>query len=203
MQVHSGTVRKVARAAAAIAVSVATTMSLVGCGVMGSDDVTLDFFQFKAEAKNQFETLARQFEKLRAAMFENGDLNTIKANPQYIEEGSYTMPLDYNLYEESRSLLDELDRLANEIRTGGRVGVKSYDRFISYQNRVKKLLQTYSEKNPEESSKVLEAMNRLNNICVSLRTLDQQFNIIEKNAGQSKPEDIRRLRDVLDGYAEK
>lgn len=147
--------------------------------------------------------LARQFEKLRAAMFENGDLNTIKANPQYIEEGSYTMPLDYNLYEESRSLLDELDRLANEIRTGGRVGVKSYDRFISYQNRVKKLLQTYSEKNPEESSKVLEAMNRLNNICVSLRTLDQQFNIIEKNAGQSKPEDIRRLRDVLDGYAEK
>lgn len=63
MQVQSGTVRKVARAAAAIAVSVATTMSLVGCGVMGSDDVTLDFFQFKAEAKNQFETLARQFEK--------------------------------------------------------------------------------------------------------------------------------------------
>lgn len=146
--------------------------------------------------------LSREFDKLKMSLFEKEDMSSVREDLPYIEEGFYSMPEDYAIYEEARSLLDELDSLANLISKGGTVGMNSYDTFISYQNRVKKLLQQYSEKNPEESTKVLEANTRLNNICSSLRELDKKYNVIEKNAGPSDAGAILRLRDVLDGYAQ-
>lgn len=50
------------RSAAAVACTVAVGVGLAGCGSSTAGTVTLDFFQFKSEAADQFKTMIEEFE---------------------------------------------------------------------------------------------------------------------------------------------
>ncbi|OZG64016.1 ABC transporter substrate-binding protein [Bifidobacterium eulemuris] len=52
----------VLRSAAAVACTVAVGVGLAGCGSSTAGTVTLDFFQFKSEAADQFKTMIEEFE---------------------------------------------------------------------------------------------------------------------------------------------
>lgn len=58
-----GKIRRIAYRALTAACAVAITAGLAGCGNSTAGTVTLDFFQFKAEAADWFTTKAREFEK--------------------------------------------------------------------------------------------------------------------------------------------
>lgn len=55
--------RSVLRSAAAAACTVAVGFGLAGCGSSTAGTVTLDFFQFKSEAADQFKSMVEEFEK--------------------------------------------------------------------------------------------------------------------------------------------
>lgn len=58
-----GKIRRIAHRALTAACAVAITAGLAGCGNSTAGTVTLDFFQFKAEAADWFTAKAREFEK--------------------------------------------------------------------------------------------------------------------------------------------
>ena len=58
-----GKIRRIAYRALTAACAVAITAGLAGCGNSTAGTVTLDFFQFKAEAADWFTAKAREFEK--------------------------------------------------------------------------------------------------------------------------------------------
>ena len=58
-----GKIRRIAYRALTAACAVAITAGLAGCGKSTAGTVTLDFFQFKAEAADWFTAKAREFEK--------------------------------------------------------------------------------------------------------------------------------------------
>ncbi|MFC2619280.1 MAG: ABC transporter substrate-binding protein [Bifidobacterium dentium] len=58
-----GKIRRIAYRALTVACAVAITAGLAGCGNSTAGTVTLDFFQFKAEAADWFTAKAREFEK--------------------------------------------------------------------------------------------------------------------------------------------
>lgn len=58
-----GKIRRIAYCALTAACAVAITAGLAGCGNSTAGTVTLDFFQFKAEAADWFTAKAREFEK--------------------------------------------------------------------------------------------------------------------------------------------
>ena len=58
-----GKIRRIAYRALTAACAVAITAGLAGCGNSTAGSVTLDFFQFKAEAADWFTAKAREFEK--------------------------------------------------------------------------------------------------------------------------------------------
>ena len=57
-----GKIRRIAYRALTAACAVAITAGLAGCGNSTAGTVTLDFFQFKAEAADWFTAKAREFD---------------------------------------------------------------------------------------------------------------------------------------------
>ena len=68
-----GKIRRIAYRALTAACAVAITAGLAGCGNSTAGTVTLDFFQFKAEAADWFTAKAREFEKTHPNIKINGN----------------------------------------------------------------------------------------------------------------------------------
>lgn len=143
--------------------------------------------------------LAREYTKLANALFVNGDVTKLAAEPTYIPEGSYSMPVGYANFTEARSLLAEIDNQAAVIKNG-KTGIQTYSKIIEYQDRFKTILAEYAAKNPGESGKVKELKDKLNTIMSGLKKADSRSNLLEKNAGPTSAADIQKMRDVLNGY---
>ena len=145
--------------------------------------------------------LQREFDALATALCEDGAaLQTLKKTPDYMPEGSYTMPKEYAKYEDAIQLLAELDQLAGQI-LNGTVSKETYRLFITYQARVNDLFSDYRKANPADSARVLQQLQKLNKIVKGLKDKDATYGILEHNAGTTSPQDIQELRDVLAGYA--
>ncbi|MGN0023973.1 MAG: hypothetical protein ACI351_00895 [Candidatus Avelusimicrobium sp.] len=145
--------------------------------------------------QNEFNALAN------ALCIDGTTLQTLRTDITYVPEGAYTMPQDYEKYEDATQLISELDQLAGQIVQDS-VSKDTYRLFITYQARANDLFMQYTEVNPADSPRVLKQLNKLNRIVKGLKDQDASFNILERNAGPTSQQDIQELRGVLAGYVE-
>lgn len=141
--------------------------------------------------------LQRAFEQLKSAMFlEDGTLNP---NLDYVEEGLYSMPANYEKYEEAKNLIREIKQLVSHNIYGGQVTADTYTNLITYYNRVQQALPLYKASNMADSPRVLALEEELRDILRGLKTRQAQLDILDENAGPTSAENIQALKDLLEG----
>ena len=78
-----GKFRRIVYRALTAACAIALTAGLAGCGNSTAGTVTLDFFQFKAEAADWFTAKAKEFEKNDYGVFLNADASSLERFKMY------------------------------------------------------------------------------------------------------------------------
>ncbi len=145
------------------------------------------------------EMLQREFEHMAQMMSVDGELTEVLAQPQFVEQGLYTVPPAHPKYEDAKHLINEMDLIAHHIVTGQSVSADMYGLFMEYYNRVLEELQEYRRANVADSKRVGQLLERLNNICLQLRREDEQHQVLSVNKGPTSNEDVQALRDMLNG----
>ncbi|MCI5820895.1 MAG: HAD family phosphatase [Elusimicrobia bacterium] len=155
-------------------------------------------FDAVMKGSNVSESLRREFEKLLAALCEDGSLEQgVRDQPAYMEEGSFAMPSNYRNLLEARDIINELKQLATNIEQGGAaVNANTYSQFVQYHAEAKRLLQTYAAENPSESLIVRAEEERIRSVCLGLKNA----NVLRAHAGQTPAKDIQDLEDILRVY---
>lgn len=155
-------------------------------------------FDAVMKGSNVSESLRREFEKLLAALCEDGSLEQgVRDQPAYMEEGSFAMPSNYRNLLEARDIINELKQLATNIEQGGAaVNANTYSQFVQYHAEAKRLLQTYAAENPSESLIVRGEEERIRSVCLGLKNA----NVLRAHAGQTPAKDIQDLEDILRVY---
>lgn len=143
--------------------------------------------------------LEREFNRFINDISVDGLLSEVPENPRYVPENQYTMPQEYEKFEETKMLVREMNNLAGQIRSGQGVQNTTYQLFIEYYNRIRDNLVDYSKLNVADSNRVLMIEQELMKICQELKKADATSSILETNKGPVSAQDVQSLRDMLDG----
>jgi hypothetical protein len=151
-------------------------------------------------AKHKMSTmLERESQRFTNTISVDGLLAQVPENPVYVPENQYTMPQEYEKFEETKLLVREMNNLAGQIRDGKGVQNTTYQLFMDYYNRVRDNLVAYSKLNVADSNRVLAMEQELIKICQELKKADATSGLLELNKGPVSMKDVQALRDMLDG----
>ncbi len=143
--------------------------------------------------------LERESQRFTNTISVDGLLAQVPENPVYVPENQYTMPQEYEKFEETKLLVREMNNLAGQIRDGKGVQNTTYQLFMDYYNRVRDNLVAYSKLNVADSNRVLAMEQELIKICQELKKADATSGLLELNKGPVSMKDVQALRDMLDG----
>ncbi|WP_178337482.1 hypothetical protein, partial [Candidatus Avelusimicrobium facis] len=153
------------------------------------------------EQSHLSEALNRQFNKLTAALYKDGQAASgLQEHPGYIEEGHFEQVAHYDYLLRAQDLITEMRVLAANMRQGGNaVNKDTYRLFFEYHNRAQNYLQSYLESNPSEASRVKQARSRIEKTFRELKEFNEKTPLREK-AGQTAEKDIQNVEDLLQVY---
>ena len=153
------------------------------------------------EQSHLSEALNRQFNKLTAALYKDGQAALgLQERPGYIEEGQFEQLAHYDYLLRAQDLITEMRVLAANMRQGGNaVNKDTYRLFFEYHNRAQNYLQSYLEANPSEASRVKQARDRIEKTFRELKASNRKSPLREK-AGQTTERDIQNVEDLLQAY---
>ncbi len=141
--------------------------------------------------------LQRAFEEFKGSLLAAD--GTLNPNLQYMEEGTYDIPVHFEQYQEAKNLVHEIQQLVLHDIYGGQVTADTYASVITYYNRVQKALTQYKEANMADSPRVLELNESLNDILRGLKKRQNQLGILDANMGPTSAKHLQALKDLLAG----
>ncbi len=147
------------------------------------------------------ESLNREFSALLNGLCVGGQTqNGLKAIPTYIAEGGFGQLAHYGDFMRAKDLVMELETLAgNILNNSNAVKNTTFSTFVKYHNEARDLLQDYMVSNPAEAGFVGQEEAKIRQICRQLKEADTK-GILQQNAGNTSPDDIQLLRDILQAY---
>ncbi len=153
------------------------------------------------EQSHLSEALNRQFNKLSAALYKDGQAALgLQEHHGYMEEGQFEQLQHYDYLLRAQDLITEMRVLAANMRQGGNaVNQDTYRLFFEYHNRAQKYLQDYLEANPSEASRVKQARDRIERTFRELKASNRKSPLRDK-AGQTAEKDIQNVEDLLQAY---
>ena len=167
--------------------------------VLGKDKVAPSFEKLRNKIVLPFDVmirnndlsvmLKRHFTAFKSALFEED--GTPKEQTGYIPEGTYSMPKNYELYEEGTILVNEIEQLSYQV-SRGQADPDDYAQIIEYYTRASRVLNAYADANLADSPRVNVQMERISTVFKTLQGMDLQA----ANPGAS-PEDIQKLKDAM------
>ncbi len=140
--------------------------------------------------------LQRQFAKLKNHLYE-GEGKPV-ASPEYMEEGSYELPVEFDAYESASWLVSELDQLAYTLTHGSTINASA---FVNYLNRAKEDLLRYEKANPADAPRVAAMNRKIDDICKALEKDADTLLAPKGNETKAEAKALQDLRDVLAAYA--
>lgn len=180
---------------------------LVAIGEVAGAETVAPYFEKLRKVAQSYNTLFdknnlsimlnREFAKLRAALFEDAAMTTPREQVPYVEEGVYSLPPDFDLYEKADRLIGEMEQIAYEIKNN-RTEKDTFDLFIQYYRQSTSALNLYGDVNLADSPRVRTQFDRIRSICVELKELDEKQHLLDSKLVD--PKDIQRMRDLLERY---